>query len=85
MKELEELGKHFLGVALAFLIVGVITPLAQGKANVSGVIINQGEQEKMNNEFLTYYIVLGGLVALTGIGFILWAKLQGKRTTDHRL
>ena len=39
MKELEELGKHFLGVALAFLIVGVITPLAQGKADVSTAVV----------------------------------------------
>ncbi|WP_457600873.1 hypothetical protein [Hydrogenivirga sp.] len=39
IKELEELGKHFLSVALAFLIVGVITPLAQGKADVSTAFV----------------------------------------------
>ncbi len=60
MKELEELGKHFLSVALVY--------------------INQGEQEKMNSEFLTYYLVLGGLVALTGLGFILWAKFQERKS-----
>lgn len=39
MKALEELGKHFLNVALAFLVAGVITPLAQGKFNIELAIL----------------------------------------------
>ena len=36
----------------------------------------------MNSEFLTYYVVLGGLVALAALGFILWAKLQEGKTSE---
>ena len=39
MKELEELGKHFLSIALAFLIVGVITPLAHGEADIFTAVV----------------------------------------------
>ena len=37
----------------------------------------------MNKEFVIYYLVLGGLVALAGLGFVFWAKIQAKKTSNN--
>jgi len=34
----------------------------------------------METDILIYYAVLGGLVAIAGIGFILWANYETKKS-----